>query len=189
MYCREDGTPYYIGKGKGERIHSPSHSVKLPDRERRKFLKTGLSEEESFRHEKYMISVLGRKDIGTGILRNLTDGGGGGTSGRVWGDEYKKHMSELQTGSNNSMYGMTGEKNPFYGKTHSEETIRRISETMKSRYSSGDIIHPWIGRKHSEETKKKISETKRGRKHSEETKRKMSETKRRRDLEKKLRVQ
>jgi hypothetical protein len=40
-------------------------------------LKRNLTEEEAFRHECYMIAVFGRKDIGTGILRNLTDGGDG----------------------------------------------------------------------------------------------------------------
>ncbi len=76
-YLREDGTPYYIGKGQGKRINQPSHSVRRPPLDRRIFLKTNLTEEEAFRHEKYMIAVLGRKDLGTGILRNLTDGGEG----------------------------------------------------------------------------------------------------------------
>jgi hypothetical protein len=77
-YLREDRTPYYIGKGKGDRIHSTNRTYKPPkDKSRIIFLKQNLSEEEAFRHEIYMISVFGRKDNGTGILRNLTDGGEG----------------------------------------------------------------------------------------------------------------
>lgn len=38
-------------------------------------LKNNLTEEEAFKHEIYMIAVLGRKDLGTGMLRNRTDGG------------------------------------------------------------------------------------------------------------------
>ena len=80
-YLREDGTPYYIGKGKNERAWS-SHGkwVNIPARERILFLKKDLTEEEAFKHEIYMIDVFGRKDICTGILRNLTNGGDG-TSG------------------------------------------------------------------------------------------------------------
>ena len=99
MYCREDGTPYYIGKGKGYRIHSRhNHKSGLPPVERRKYLKTNLTEEESFRHEMYMIHVLGRKDNGTGILRNLTDGGNGGTSGRIHSEETKEKMRNKRLG-------------------------------------------------------------------------------------------
>lgn len=98
MYCREDGTPYYIGKGKGDRIHSKHRILPPPPVERRKYLKTNLTEEESFRHEEYMIFILGRKDNGTGILRNLTDGGGGGTSGRIYSEETIEKMRKSQTG-------------------------------------------------------------------------------------------
>jgi hypothetical protein len=40
-------------------------------------LKTGLTHKEAVRHEIYMISVLGRKDKGEGILWNFTSGGEG----------------------------------------------------------------------------------------------------------------
>jgi hypothetical protein len=77
-YLREDGTPYYIGKGKRDRIYSKNRRVKPPkDKSRIIFLKQNLTEEEAFKHEIYMIAVFGRKDLGTGILRNLTDGGDG----------------------------------------------------------------------------------------------------------------
>ena len=79
-YLREDGTPYYIGKGKGYRAYDKRHSIGVPSKDRILILKKNLTEEESFRHEKYMISVLGRKDLGTGILRNKTDGGEGSSN-------------------------------------------------------------------------------------------------------------
>jgi len=141
MYCREDGTPYYIGKGKGERIHKPTHSVNLPVEERRKFLKTGLSEEESFRHEKYMIFVLGRKNIGTGILRNLTDGGEG-CSGVVKSEEL------LQELKNRKWYN-DGKKHIFTSSEPPEGYVR-------------GRLHINIGRKFSPETKRKLSDRKKG---------------------------
>jgi hypothetical protein len=81
-YLREDKTPYYIGKGTENRIYSTNRRVKPPkDKSRIIFLKQNLTEEEAFKHERYMINVFGRKDNGTGILRNRTDGGEG-TSNR-----------------------------------------------------------------------------------------------------------
>ena len=82
-YLREDRTPYYIGKGTGRRIYSTNRKGLKPpkDKSRTIFLKQNLTEEEAFKHEVYMIAVFGRKDNGTGILRNRTDGGEG-TSNR-----------------------------------------------------------------------------------------------------------
>ena len=76
---KSDRTPYYVGKGKGKRAYDrQGHRVKVPDdKDRIIFLKQNLTEEEAFNHEKYMIAVLGRKDLGTGILRNMSDGGEG----------------------------------------------------------------------------------------------------------------
>ena len=82
-YLRIDKTPYYIGKGRGKRIFDRSNRRSCPvpkDKKRIIFLKQNLTEEEAFRHEKYMIFVFGRKDLKTGILRNLTDGGEGFSS-------------------------------------------------------------------------------------------------------------
>jgi len=99
-YLREDRTPYYIGKGKYKhktnqkyyRAYCGKHYVPIPPKERVLILKSDITEEKSLNHERYMIGVLGRKDNGTGILRNLTDGGEG-TSGFKHSDEYKKNVS------------------------------------------------------------------------------------------------
>jgi len=111
-YLREDGTPYYIGKGKGYRAYQKRRSINLPPKNRIIFLKQNLTEEEAFRHEIYMIAVFGRKDNQTGILRNLTNGGEG------------------ISGANQSK-----EKNGFYKKTHTEESKLKISKAkMGSKF-------------------------------------------------------
>jgi hypothetical protein len=92
-YLREDGSPYYIGKGKDRRAYSSQRSVSKPPDDRITFLLDRLSEEESFEWEKFFIAAYGRKDNGTGVLRNLTDGGEG-LSGHIASDELKKKRSE-----------------------------------------------------------------------------------------------
>ena len=61
---------------------------------------------------------------------------------------------------NNWIYGkgylMAGELNHFYGRKHTEETRKIISE-KNSGFNS-----PWFGRNHKEESKKKISESHKG---------------------------
>lgn len=41
--------------------------------------------------------------------------------------------NSINKGEKNGMYGMSGNKNPFYGKTHSEETKKLISEKNKGK--------------------------------------------------------
>jgi hypothetical protein len=112
--------------------------------------------------------------------------------GVVRSEEYKKKMSERLKGREikpewikkavESRKGkIDGENNPFYGKTHTPETRKRIAESLSQTYKN-EGNHPWIGKKHSEESKQKMREAHSGEKNhlygktqSEETKRKQSE--------------
>ena len=70
--------------------------------------------------------------------------------------------SEDVKGKNNPMYGRTGEKHPFYGKTRTEETRNKISQAIK-------------GKTHTEDTRNKISQANKGRTRTEETRNKISQ--------------
>ena len=161
-YLREDGSPYYIGKGEGNRAYyKRKNEIQLPkDKSRIIFLKQNLLEEDAFKHEEYMIAVFGRKDLGTGILRNRTNGGEG-FSGLIRSEEWKRERSEA----------MKGENNHRYGKSFSDETRGKRSEILSGKNN------PFYGKKHSEETKQNWSKKRKGKKHSEETKRMLSELK------------
>jgi len=178
-YLREDGTPYYIGKGKGDRAYRKDGKPCATPKDKSKIiqLKTNLTEEEAFNHERYMIFILGRKDLGTGILLNKSDGGEG-ASGCIPSEETRKKRSVRMGGENNPSYGKRGKDSPSYGKKHTQETKDKISKSLQ-----GNVI--------SEKTRIKISEKNKlnrlgeknsfyGRKHTEETKQKMKEAAKRR---------
>ena len=114
-YLREDGTPYYIGKGTGYRINDKKRkNISVPPRNRRLILKTFFNEEDAFKHEIYMINVYGRKDNKTGILRNLTDGGEGTTNVI----RSREHLNALSEGRKH---------------IYTEEHSKKISNTLKEK--------------------------------------------------------
>jgi hypothetical protein len=74
LYLREDGTPFYVGKGHGKRAYV-KHRNGPPVDHARILIQDHPSEQDALAAEIFLIAYYGRKDIGTGILRNLTDGG------------------------------------------------------------------------------------------------------------------
>lgn len=86
--------------------------------------------------------------------------------------EVRKYFSELFKGEK-----FAGKNNPFYGRHHTEETMKKIletkkknnsmawteeakkkvSETLKRKYASGEMVNAMKGKHHTEETKRKIS--------------------------------
>jgi hypothetical protein len=163
-YLREDRTPYYIGRGKGKRAFEKSgHFVKVPPRDRVLFLKTGLTYSESIDHEVYMIAVFGRKNNGTGILRNYTDGGEG-MSGFTHSEKSKVKMSKTRRGklatethkenirrglkkawSEGRHHDMTGENNPNKDGHHGETNGRSKITDQDRRDIARDFIPGKMG--------------------------------------------
>lgn len=136
------GTPYYIGKGKGRRAYDQSsHSIKAGNN-KIVLLESNLSEIGAFAIERRLISWWGRKDLGTGILENRSDGGDGpsgmipwhkgktlpqwirdkiaaGQMGREVTAETRQKISDAQKG--------------IPRRIHSDETKAKMSKSQKKR--------------------------------------------------------
>jgi len=190
VYYKPNGTPFYVGKGKGKRYLShlqeakketTSDCNKLKISTIRKILRSGqepsikfinvnLEENNAFELEEYLISTIGRIDLGTGPLTNLTKGGDGAAG-----------QSRDMTGENNPNFGNTGELCAWWGRKHTDETKLKISLSQKgkvltdehkqnmrkpkSEQGRANIAQARLDSDYrpSEETKKKLSDALKGR--------------------------
>jgi len=133
-HCKPNGSIFYIGKGLEDRAWSKDNRNIHWKRTVEKhgytveILANWETEDEAFDHERLLISCF--KDMGIKLV-NMTNGGEG-SSGYRWTDEQKAN------------FDISGEKNPMFGKRHSQETKdkisakasqRTVSETAKTKIS------------------------------------------------------
>ncbi len=179
-----DYEPFYVGKGKSNQYLThlkEAQNNKLISFNKHKFYKIkqilkldvepiilkveeNLIEQDALDLEIWLIWSIGRNDLKLGPLTNMTDGGEGSTG-----------------------HDISAEKHPMWGKRHSNETLQKISNSLKGnpKLSRKGKDNPMFGKPawnsglkncHSEETLRKIGESSKGRVFSEEAKLKIGNT-------------
>lgn len=126
-FLREDGTPYYIGKGSGFRAYC-KRRYRPSDKSRITIIKEDLTEKEAFDLECELISKYGREDLGTGILKNKTDGG----DGPSLSEEIKGKISKAMQGKPTWNKGLTKSDPRILKTAISRSKVRYSEETLKS---------------------------------------------------------
>lgn len=181
-YLREDGSPYYIGKGKGYRAWDKNHNINLPNNKNRiVIMEDCLTEIGAFALERRYIRWYGRKDQG-GTLHNRTDGGDG-TSGYKQSEDHKRKISEALKNkivSSETKERMSQSKR---GRKLTIEHIEKLRSRPKMKHtdeSKEKLRQLHLGKVVSDETKEKLRQSRLGRKHSPETIEKMKQARKNR---------
>lgn len=155
LLCTPEGVPFYAGAGTGPRIRGANRN-KWVEHTRRKIKRKGRqvlriifehpTRKLASEHEKQLVRQYGRRDVGTGILINFTDGGDGGL-GRVKGPEERKKLSKprkkwlIDDPRRKALSErMLGNKY-LEGKTPSSETREKISRAGKGRKTNWSVEH------------------------------------------------
>lgn len=154
-YLRENGTPYYIGKGKDNRAwinhrtlrNGSWTGIQTPPDRRIVIMEANLLEIGSLALERRYIAWYGRLDTTlSGLLRNLTDGGDGICGAIQSGDTIEKRRASRKANKR---------PNPLKGTKQSPEVIEKKRQAM-------------LGQKHTPERNANRSAALKGRKLSPE---------------------
>jgi hypothetical protein len=155
-YARQDGTLYYIGKGSGKRAFAPhKKNIAVPqDRSRIVFMERHLTEIGALALERRYIRWYGKKTVGTGVLRNLTDGGEGNAGRTPTAEQRQKQSAAMKLSA------------WWRGCQLSDKTKQKISATKigakLTEQHKNNIRLGMLNKPCSEETKAKLSQASKG---------------------------
>ena len=161
---------FYVGIGKKRRPYQTTKRSRfwnfIVDRVEYtiEIIHEGLTWDEACEYEKKYIKDFGRRDNGTGILCNMTDGGEGAL-GTACSEENKKLLSEQRIGIPKTKKQVrkgvkTRMRNGSY--FHTQESKTNISNGLRNTFDDPNYIHPTTGKKHTEYAKNEMSKKRKG---------------------------
>lgn len=185
IYFRLDGTPCYVGKGRGRRwkIHlNGAHNPRLAKIIERSggelpiaIIRDELTDADAKATEVALIAAIGRGK--NGPLVNFTDGGEG-TIGWKQPDHVREAVSRAQTGRNPTAETRMKMAQSQVGRKHPDEVKAKISRSHQGKIISEDhrqrMREGRKGMKLTPEHRAAIGAAIKGRVVSEETRAKMS---------------
>jgi hypothetical protein len=123
------GTPYYIGKGCGKRAWTKGKGEVYPPKNNTLivFAETNLTEVGALALERRLIRWYGRVDLGSGILRNKTDGGDGTIGSKRSRESVTKAIATKRA---------TGGLYNCYTKEARQKAVSTMLEKSNGRYST-----------------------------------------------------
>jgi hypothetical protein len=141
---------FYVGMGNSKRVYSRQRSKFWEDTVKKYgyysvIIADNLSKDDALELECFIIKELGRKDLKTGPLVNMTDGGDGASGLNCSIEKRRKYkMSKVKRNSEWKRKISEAHK----GKVFSKETLEKMSKAK-------------LGSKVSEDVRKKMSESNR----------------------------
>ena len=163
--------PFYIGIGTSEYYNRAYRNKNRSDLWKRISVKGGYEVEilldnltwgEACKKEKEFIALYGRKDLKTGCLANMTDGGDGAINAII----SKEHREKVAEANRRRIFTEEDRKNisiRHTGRIKSEESKKKLSYSLKNseKFKAAIKINSekYRGFKHSEESKRKIGES------------------------------
>jgi len=134
-YFKDTNEIFHIGKGKGNRYldevnHRNSYFKSVLKKHRDnvdvRILISNMTEKESLQKEREMIKQY--KELGQ-CKTNFHEGGCGGNTGKYDDPERSRKISDAAS-------KRTAEKNPMFGKHHTMESRKKMSNANKGKYLS-----------------------------------------------------
>jgi hypothetical protein len=147
-YDPTDFTPIYVGKGKGLRCYDHLGNTQnrpLPNKIRKlrkaglepiiEFIVKDVDEQYALCCERFWIKVIGRRDLKTGTLLNLTDGGDGVTN---ISPQARQAISKRQKGKKLTEEHKAAVGASLKGVAKSKEHNAAVSASLKGHITSDE---------------------------------------------------